>query len=269
MDEKAQALNAEGRDLWNQKAVFWDALHGDDGNRFHQELISPAVERLLNIRAGEKVLDVGCGNGVLARRLATLGAQVTATDFSEELIKLAQQRGQASGEPIDYQVVDATNEEALAALGEGQFDAIVCTMTIMDIPVIAPLYRAVSRLLKPNGRFVFASSHPAFNSNNPIFSAELADNDGEITQTLALKFKAYLDIPPVKGAGAPNEPNPHYYYHRPLHELLGAAFNAGLVLDGLEEPAFKPEGANPSRLLAWHNYWQFPPVIACRLRVGS
>jgi hypothetical protein len=49
---------------------------------------------------------------------------------------------------------------------------------------------------------------------------------------------------------------------------LGEAFAAGLVLDGLEEPAFGKEHANPARPLIWDNYWQIPPVMAARLRVG-
>lgn len=265
MNERERALNDEGRELWNQKAEFWDNLHGEEGNIFHRQLVSPAVERLLELGAGERVLDIGCGGGVMARRLAALGGRVTAVDFSAALIERAQARGQMAGEPIQYGVVDATDEEALAALG--QFDAVVCTMAMMDMPVIAPMYRAVRRLLNENGRFVFANQHPAFNSNNPVFAVEKADQGGTIIVTHLLKIAAYLDIPATKGAGAPGEPTPHYYYHRPLNQILGEAFAAGLALDGLEEPAFKAEDADPTRALAWNNYWQFPAVLAARLRL--
>ena len=63
-------LNREGRELWNRKAQFWDELHGDFGNSFHRRLIEPTVLQLLDLRADEAVLDIGCGNGALARRLA-------------------------------------------------------------------------------------------------------------------------------------------------------------------------------------------------------
>jgi 2-polyprenyl-3-methyl-5-hydroxy-6-metoxy-1,4-benzoquinol methylase len=82
----AQQLNAAGRDQWNQKAEFWDNLHGDDGNRFHRTLVSPAVEKLLALQPGEHVLDIACGSGVMARRLAALGGKVTAVDFSPALV---------------------------------------------------------------------------------------------------------------------------------------------------------------------------------------
>ena len=51
----ASALNAEGRRQWEQKAAFWDALHGDEGNRFHRQLVAPAVERLI-ARMGQRPL---------------------------------------------------------------------------------------------------------------------------------------------------------------------------------------------------------------------
>lgn len=268
MDEDTRRLNEEGRFAWDKKAEFWDALHGDLGNRFHRELIGPAVEQLLGLLPGEKVLDIACGSGVLARRMAELGGRVTAVDFSAGLVERAKARGQAAGEPIQYGVVDATDEESLAALGEGGYDAVTSTMALMDMPVIAPLYRAARRLLKPGGRFVFATSHPAFNSNLPIFLAEQADVDGELVEKRFIKIEAYLDIPPVLSVGARGEPSPHYYYHRPLQDLLGEAFAAGLVLDGLVEPAFPPDNPEANRPLSWYGYSQIPPILAGRFRVG-
>ena len=266
MDTKQ--LNDEGRELWNQKAKFWDELHGDNGNNFHQTLISPSVERLLNLQAGEHVLDIGCGNGVLARRLSELGGHVVACDFSSELIELAKARGQTTGTPITYYVIDATDENALLALGEAKFDAITCTMAIMDMPTLVPMFLAVRQLLAEGGRFVFSTMHPTFNSNNPIFVQEKGDSDGVLYTQFSVKITGYIDLPPTKGAGAPNEPNPHYYYHRPLHELLGLAFEAGLVLDGLEEPTFSRESATTSDRLTWEKLWQIPPVLTGRLRIG-
>jgi len=265
MNPDEQNLNDAGRDLWNRKAEFWDALHGDEGNQFHQQLVGPSVERLLQLKSGERVLDVACGNGVLARRLAEAGGIVTATDFSEDLITLARKRKQPAGQMINYQVVDATDEAALVALGEQQFDAVVCSMALMDMPVIAPLYHAVTQLLKPNGRFVFANAHPAFNSNNPVFVAEKGDREGLIYEHTGVKIFQYLQMAPVKGAGAPDEPNPHYYYHRPLHQLLGEAFAAGLLLDAIEEPAF-PKDYEFSKPLSWSKLWQIPAVLVGRLR---
>lgn len=260
-------LNDEGIELWNRKAQFWDELHGDRGNLFHRRLIEPTVLQLLELQPGESVLDIGCGNGALARRLAEGGARVTAFDFSAEMIRLAKARSPAGSRSIEYLIVDATDEAAMLELGAGRFDAVVCTMTLMDVPTIGPLFRAASRLLRTGGRFVFSTQHPAFNSNNPIFVREKEDRDGVVSERFAVKLRAYLDLPPVKGAGAPGEPSTHYYYHRSLSDLLGAAFAAGFVLDGLLEPAFSEDDAAESAGLSWLNLWQIPPVLSGRLRV--
>ena len=95
-------LNDEGRELWNRKAAFWDELHGEFGNMFHRRLIEPTALRLLDLRAGEAVLDIGCGNGALARRLAAQGACVVAFDFSAEMIRLAKARSSADLPHIQY-----------------------------------------------------------------------------------------------------------------------------------------------------------------------
>lgn len=261
-----QVSNRTDRETWDEKAAFWDALHGDEGNDFHRRLVGPSVERLLALTTGERVLDVACGSGVMARRLAALGARVTAVDFSSALLERARGRGQPGGEPIHYGLAEATDEEALAALGEEQFDAVVCTMALMDMPVIAPLYRAVHRLLRQGGRCVIATTHPAFNSNNPVFVSEREDRDGRMVISHTLKIEAYLSVPPTQAMGARGEPTPHMNYHRPLHALLGEAFAAGLVLDGLEEPSFPRVDSDSVRPLTWDSVWQIPPVLAMRLR---
>ncbi len=81
------ALTQESQAIWNAKAAFWDERMGADGNVFQRLLIGRATERLLALREGERVLDVACGNGVMARRLAAIGAQVVACDFSEVFIQ--------------------------------------------------------------------------------------------------------------------------------------------------------------------------------------
>ena len=88
--------------------------------QFQLELIGPAVERLLAVRPGEHILDVGCGNGVTSRRLAHLGARVVAIDYSARFLELARSRSQDLSDRIEYRLVDATDEEQLLALGEGQ-----------------------------------------------------------------------------------------------------------------------------------------------------
>ena len=85
-------LAEEAQSRWNQNAAFWDDYMGDENNTFHNLLVRPAMESLLTVKPGDRVLDIGCGNGNYARRLAELGARVTAIDTSEEMIERARAR---------------------------------------------------------------------------------------------------------------------------------------------------------------------------------
>jgi 2-polyprenyl-3-methyl-5-hydroxy-6-metoxy-1,4-benzoquinol methylase len=261
----ARALHEETRRLWEQKATFWDEQMSE-GNAFHRHLVAPATERLIAVQPAEMVLDVACGNGQMARRLAQFGAQVVACDFSETFIELARARTTEHAERIDYQVLDATDRDQLLALGRHRFDAAVCSMALMDMATIDPLMQALPHLLKSHGRFIFSVQHPCFNSNAVDMVAELRGNDTVLRTVYSLKLSQYLNVPPGKGAGMPGEPTGHYYFHRPLSQLLGSCFRAGFVLDGLEEPAFE-EGIPSTAPISWAKYTDIPPVLVARLRL--
>ena len=77
-DDALVALTRETQQIWDGKAAFWDEQMGE-GNAFHRVLVGPSVERLLAPQAGELILDIACGNGQFARRLAALGTSVVAT----------------------------------------------------------------------------------------------------------------------------------------------------------------------------------------------
>ncbi len=264
MENNDPKLIAESRDIWDTNAEAWDTRIGGGGG-WQSTLIAPTVERMLNIQSGERVLDIACGNGQFSRRLAELGAAVVASDFSPKLIELAKGRTTENSDKITYHVVDATDEAALMALGEsGSFDAACCNNALMDMPAIEPLFRAVSKLLKPDGRFVFSIMHPCFNGLSIAMLAELPDYAQE--PTYSIKVSRYLSAEVTKGLAISTQPVQQYYWHRPLHVLLNSAFNNGLVLDRIEEPAIKVE--TPKSAFDWANY-DMPPLLFARLRPAT
>jgi SAM-dependent methyltransferase len=267
--KRGSNIARQARAIWERNSAFWDT-HVGEGNAFHLELIRPAVEGLLAPRPGEAVLDLACGNGVYARHLADLGCDVVACDFSRAFIEIAAQReeGQHRAHPIDYRVVDASDPDQLATLGRDRFDAVVCNMAIMDIVDVNPLFEWVPRLMKPGGRFVFTIMHPCFNHSEAVFASELDEQVDPPQIRRWLKVSNYLDIPPRKGLGIAGQPEMHFYFHRPLSEILNLAFDHGLVMDGIMEPAFPDRGEADHRH-TWGNYHTIPPVLAARLRLAA
>lgn len=234
---------------------------GDDGNSFHLTLIRPAVERLLGEVRGANVLEVACGNGLFARRLSSLGASVLATDGSSEMLERARSR-ETSG--IEYRLLDASDPASFAALPEASFDAAVCNMALMDMAATEPLAAALPRLLRPGGRFVFSITHPCFNTSNIRMMRELEVVDGDNVERAGVVVTRYATAVIEEGIAIDGQPSKQLYFDRPLHELLAPFFAAGMVLDGLEEPAFPP--GHRSASMKWELFPEIPPVLVCRLR---
>jgi 2-polyprenyl-3-methyl-5-hydroxy-6-metoxy-1,4-benzoquinol methylase len=261
---KISAGNDAARTAWQTNARFWDERMAD-GNDFFNELVWPAVERLLQPRAGDRLLDVACGNGLTSRRLAQADAHVVAVDFAEEMINLA--RARPDSPRVEYRVVDATDAAALEALGAGAFDGALCNMALMDMAEARPLMTALASLLRPAGRFVFSVMHPCFNNPSGVQMGELQDREGALVTTYSVKISRYLTPFTQVGLAIAGQPVPHPYFHRPLHVLLGAGFEAGFVLDALEERAFPPQNAGGSSPLSWNGrFSEIPPVLICRMR---
>ncbi|KPK85456.1 MAG: hypothetical protein AMJ81_03520 [Phycisphaerae bacterium SM23_33] len=257
-------LNEQARDVWQANAEWWDDRIGD-GNAFQRELIEPATERLLAVSAGETVLDVACGGGRFARRMAELGASVVAFDFSERFIARARQRT-APGAKVEYHVADATDQQQILALGARRFDAAVASMALMDMAAVEPLMAALRQVLKPGGRFVFSVMHPCFQAGEIHKFAEMTEADGRGGVQSGVKVTRYLTPAARRGEGILGQPELNYYFHRPLHVLFNAGFRAGFVIDGLEEPAFPPEAATKGGL-RWRDLPEIPPILAVRMRL--
>ncbi|MGH2560564.1 MAG: class I SAM-dependent methyltransferase [Thermomicrobiales bacterium] len=258
-------LTDETRAIWDGNADWWADYIGE-GNQFQLEIANPPTERLLALRPGERVLDVACGNGPFSRRMAKAGAEVVAFDFSERFIARARQRSAETGDQIEYHVLDATDEARLLTLGERRFDAAVCNQALMDMTTIEPLLGALARLLKVGGRFVFSVPHPCFHSTATRMVAEREDRAGELVTTYAVKVFDYLGLAPTKGLGIIGQPQPHYYFDRPLTVLFGSCFAAGFALDGLEEP-IDPTGPDPSRPFSFQNMPGIPMALVARMRL--
>ncbi|MCB0064636.1 MAG: methyltransferase domain-containing protein [Caldilineaceae bacterium] len=265
--ETSVQANEITRTAWNTNAAYWDARMGDTGNDFVNGLIWPMAKVLLDLQAGERVLDVGCGNGLYARRMAALGAQVDAFDFAEEMISLARGYPSDHADKLTYHVLDATDEAALLTLGTQQFDAALSTMALMDIADIDPLFRTLAQLLKPGGRFVFATAHPCFNSARCTHVIETADRDGNLESHFSIKSSGYMTPATAQGIAIKGQPLPQLYFDRPLHLLLASGFQTGFVVDALEERAFMPDERKTNNSLWWGDqFGEFPPVLIVRMR---
>ena len=253
--------NNEVKNIWNANAKFWDKRMGE-GNDFHKTLIEPTQLKLLKIKSGDKILDIACGNGQFARKMAELGANVTATDFAEKFIQIAKAKGPKS---IKYLVIDATKTADLKKLSGTTYDSIVCTMALMDMEKIEPLIKYLPKLLKKDGEFVFSITHPCFNGRVSILVKERDDLDGEVKNKYYVKVGDYLKEGSTLGVGMAGQPKPQRYFHRSVTTILRCFFENGFILDAYEEPSFANLENNTS--LFGNVYKHIPPALVCRLKM--
>jgi len=148
--EAHRGENADRAELAKFDAIaghFWDP----NGEFRPLHLLNPVRTQFVADRvalAGQRVLDVGCGGGLLAEALARQGADVTAIDLAPGMIEVARLHAAESGLRIDYRVAAA---EELARSMPQRFDVVTCMEMLEHVPEPAAMTVTLARLLRPGG----------------------------------------------------------------------------------------------------------------------
>jgi len=142
--EKFQSIASR---WWDPESEF-KALHD----------INPLRVGYIESRSGtlvdKKILDIGCGGGILAEALALKGADVTGIDMAEKSLKVAKMHLHESGLEIDYQMITA---EEFAQQKAGSFDIVTCLEMLEHVPDPASIITAATGLLKPDGQLFLST----------------------------------------------------------------------------------------------------------------
>ena len=112
------------------------------------------LDRLAGGIQDKRVVDVGCGGGILAESMALKGANVTGIDLSEKALKVARLHQLESGVQVDYRLIAA---EALAEERAEQFDVVTCMEMLEHVPDPASVMAACARMAKPGGWVFFST----------------------------------------------------------------------------------------------------------------
>ena len=133
---------------WDPESDLFGTLHRINPLRLQW------IERVAGPLAGRRVLDVGCGGGILAESLALQGADVLGIDLSEKSLGVARLHKLESGVDVTYRAVSA---EALADEQPAAFDIVTCMEMLEHVPDAASSVDACVRLVRPDGMLLFST----------------------------------------------------------------------------------------------------------------
>ncbi len=226
------ALTEPERVPWDAIAEWYDAKQGETGDLWHRALIDPVLLRRIGEVGGRDVLDLGCGSGYLARRLARTGARVTGIDASEGMLRAARAHEARAPLGIRYGRADAAD---LAGIPDRSFDLVYANMVLMDVADAAGAIREAGRVLRAYGRFVASFDHPCFGGDAGARWI-LEPRDGVVFASRRVEvYREVLDDP-----GAWNLPDGRTVataaFHRPLQWYADRFREAGFAIVALDEP---------------------------------
>ncbi len=211
---------------WGGVASWYDEhLSGED--TYHAKVVAPNLLRVIGEVKNKRVLDIACGQGYFSEILNKAGADVTAFDMGENLIKIAK----ANAGKVNYFVADA--EDFLKDTKERDFDIVICVLAIQNIENIKKVFENVKEILKDGGKFYLVINHPSFRI--PKSSAWGEDAKEKIQYRRVDKYmseeKIKMDMTP--GRNILKEYT--YSYHRPLQYYFKTITNLNMSVTRLEE----------------------------------
>lgn len=238
-----------GRAAYDEIAGWYDeAIRTGPLALFHEWVI-PIVLDLAGEVKDRRVCDLACGQGIVARRLVGLGAEVVGVDVSAGMLDLARGYERDAPRGVTYIRGDA---QTLDAIADRTFDGVVCNLAFMDIPDLEATLRAVARVLRPGGWFVFSITHPCFPT--PSLGWTHRGDEGlpqEIPDYFAEGFWRRANPEGVRGKVGS--------HHRTLSTYVNALARTGLTVKRFAEPQ-----ATASLVDRVPGYGEVPPFLVAK-----
>jgi len=170
--ESSQTNNADQDELdnFNRLSNTWWDLEGEFGALHKINPLRLEFMRKHHEIKNQKIVDIGCGGGILSESLAANGADVTGIDLAEEVLTVAKLHGLDSGVKVNYQLISA---EEFAKENNEQFDIVTCMEMLEHVPDPSSIIQAAAECVKPGGWVFFSTLNRNYKSYLlAIFAAE-------------------------------------------------------------------------------------------------
>ncbi|MFW9921129.1 MAG: class I SAM-dependent methyltransferase [Candidatus Thorarchaeota archaeon] len=256
---------SETEEAWERFSEEWltrlDSDSPDEGDMNRRYVIDPALMKLIGDVSGHRILDAGCGNGYLSRKLARLGATVTGVDFTSPFIDYCKRR--ESENPLGCTFIQASLDD-LSFFDEKMFDLVVSNIVMVDVVNFKQAFREICRVLTDDGRFIWSNTHPVFGRSGS-FDVRLPSDTARPEERYLKLVDRYFD-----SGGILFDWDGHNLWQidRTLEEYSKALKQAGLVISEIIEPRPSNEAIqeNPRYFAFDGDRWTHFIIFECMKR---
>jgi SAM-dependent methyltransferase len=210
------------REVWEAHAGWWQRHFTQGADAEYEEQILPLAGRYLG--EARRVLDVGTGEGQVARLAAARGAAVVGVDPSVAQLQVARER---AGGPLYLR-----GEGTHLPFADGSFDAAVACLVFEHIEDADGAIAEAARVLRPGGRFLFFLNHPLLQTPGSGWI------DDQILEEQYWRIGPYLT--PDRSVEEVDKGILIPFFHRPLSDYVNSMAGCGLVITRMEEPSPPP-----------------------------
>ncbi len=210
---------------WQKVSKWYGGLVGDKGHFFHQSLVIPKSLKLLELKKDSKLIDIACGQGVLARNIDQQ-VEYLGVDKAEALIAEAKRREKNSKHK--YVVADVTKNIPTKEF----FDRATIILALQNIKESEKTLKNVSERLESGAKLLIVLNHPAFRI--PRQSSWEEDKNNKLQYRRVNRYMSQLEIPINAHPGKENSPVT-WSYHHPLEDYSSFLLKAGFLIEKIEE----------------------------------
>jgi len=243
---------------WNKVADWYDELLKKNDS-YQAKVIVPNLLRVLDLKKGEQVYDMACGQGYFSNIFAHLGAQVVASDISKKLIEKAKED---TKEKVSFYITHAHRAQFLK---DKTIDTIVIVLAIQNIDNVNDVLVEAKRVLKDDGRIVFVLNHPAFRVPQASDWNFLNGVQSRIVSKYLSESKLTIDMTP--GEKNIKKKITTISFHRSLQYYVKLFSKNGFAITRLEEwISHKQSGTGPRQIAEDKARKEIPMFMCLEIR---
>jgi ubiquinone/menaquinone biosynthesis C-methylase UbiE len=242
---------------WKSASRWYDSIVGEKGHYYHREVIIPRVLHLLDLHPHDRLLDIGCGQGVFSRHIPK-SIEYVGIDIATELLASARQYRSSP----QHQFIHADLMRPWPLAKHLPFSHAICILALQNVENPDRIFAELAQALRKGGKAIMVLNHPCFR-----IPRQSRWNMDAAAQTQTRELSSYMSpqrIPIVTHPG--KDETATWSFHHPLSQLTSMSHAHGFVIETIEEWCSPKQSTGAAARAENRARKEFPLFMALVLR---